>query len=67
MFVIVTLAPGTDAPIHVYGGPWNTRYEAEKEAKAIRDLDREMYPGEPPSHILVRKIITEGDKPNVGS
>jgi hypothetical protein len=63
MYVIVTLAPGLNGPIHVYGGPW-TLDEAQREKRKIAKSDREMYPDELPVQILIRRISTDPEHIN---
>jgi hypothetical protein len=63
MYVIVTIAPGVNAPVHVYGGPWNLA-EAQREKRKLEKLDREMYPRELPVEILIRRIITDPEHIN---
>jgi hypothetical protein len=63
MYVIVTIAPGVNAPVHVYGGPW-TLAEAQREKRKLEKSDREMYPGESPVQILIRRIITDPEHIN---
>lgn len=65
MFVIVTMAPGTNAPIHVYGGPWDSHHEAKREADRMDQADRQMYPERPRVSFLVRKVISSEPGPMV--
>lgn len=59
MYVIVTITNPPPSIVHVYGDPsWTTRHRAMTEMKKMRTADREMYPDDEPSSILVRKVIT---------
>lgn len=58
MFVIVTMAPGTTSRTHVYGGPWDSRAKARREADKMDQADRQMYPERPRVAFLVREIIS---------
>lgn len=56
LYVVVSLAPGIDAPVHLYGGPWRNLGNAERAARHMDALDREKYPNRQRVQFLVRKI-----------
>lgn len=64
-YVIVTMAPGVDAPVHVYGDengkPFKSHSVAAANVVRMIATDKARHPGLPPVLYLIRQVL--GGKP----